>query len=388
MNSVGNRGWFVWTLLGGALLLSASGCSEEESVTDSDGTPPAAVTDLRAAEVTPTTVTLQWSASGDDSLSGRATAYDLRYATAPFDAAGWDALTQAEGEPPPATSGSEESFTVAALTPETDYYFGLVVRDEAANASGLSNLLAVSTERVRLRWTIDPSGGGDFLTIGEAIAAAGAGDTLRILAGVYDEALSFGGHELVLIGAGPDQTRIEHASDLPGQTLVFASDSQLELREIGFRALALEYPNGFTADDSRVALHGCALIECGLTSAAGELLVSQCTIASDPPTRSGEPAPLVWLLSGSASFERSIIVNGSNYGIACQESDVSFLCNDCFGHGEGNYTGCSDPTGLNGNISEDPRFVDPASGDFRLQPDSPCAGVSGCGPMGAFEVVE
>ena len=36
-----------------------------------------------------------------------------------------------------------------------------------------------------------------------------------------------------------------------------------------------------------------------------------------------------------------------------------------------NYIGISDPTGTDGNISEDPIFVDPSSGNYRLQPHSP-----------------
>jgi parallel beta-helix repeat protein len=47
--------------------------------------------------------------------------------------------------------------------------------------------------------------------------------------------------------------------------------------------------------------------------------------------------------------------------------------NDVFNTGSGpRYGGiCTDQTGLNGNISADPLFVDPATGDYHLTPDSP-----------------
>lgn len=379
----------LWVALGCLLLTLAIGCSEEEETTAPDALPPAAIDDLVVAAVTPTSVTLTWTASGDDSVSGRAAAYDLRYRSEPFTLSAWDSLSRAAGEPSPETAGAAESLMVTGLAPETDYYFGLVVIDDADNHSGLSNVALATTARITRSWTIARDGTGDFTTIADGIAAAGAGDTLRIAAGVYEEALLFGGHDLVLIGAGAALTRIVHTSDLPGGMLIFAGDSDLEFQQIGLGVLdEFEGTHGFTADDSRITLRNCALIECGLFVAASDLTLSRCTIYGNPPTTSGEPAPLVWLLGGAANIERSIIVYGNNYGVACQDVSVSFLCNDCYDHAEGNYSGCADPTGLNGNISDNPLFVDPAAGDFRLQPDSPCAGVSGCGPMGAFEVAE
>jgi hypothetical protein len=39
-----------------------------------------------------------------------------------------------------------------------------------------------------------------------------------------------------------------------------------------------------------------------------------------------------------------------------------------------------------GNISSDPLFCDPSLGDFRLQPQSPCAPNPPCGLKGPFPV--
>jgi len=52
------------------------------------------------------------------------------------------------------------------------------------------------------------------------------------------------------------------------------------------------------------------------------------------------------------------------------ESLISF--NNVWGNAQGNYLEVSDQTGINGNISEDPLFVDAQAKDFHLQLDSPC----------------
>jgi len=55
---------------------------------------------------------------------------------------------------------------------------------------------------------------------------------------------------------------------------------------------------------------------------------------------------------------------------AIDESMISF--NDVWGNSPGNYMELSDQTGTNGNISENPLFVDAQGKDFHLQMDSPC----------------
>jgi hypothetical protein len=55
--------------------------------------------------------------------------------------------------------------------------------------------------------------------------------------------------------------------------------------------------------------------------------------------------------------------------------------NDLFANAAGNYVGIADQSGLNGNISADPRFAEPMGNDYHLQAASPCvdAGASGNG---------
>jgi len=72
-------------------------------------------------------------------------------------------------------------------------------------------------------------------------------------------------------------------------------------------------------------------------------------------------------------------------------SPVSVVCCDIYGNAGGDWVGCiAGECGLSGNISEDPQFCNPDSGDFTLRNDSPCSPYSpsnpGCGLIGALSV--
>lgn len=98
------------------------------------------------AQVTATSVTLAWTAPGDDSLSGQATRYDLRWSRSPIATpADFAIATPVAGAPLPAFAGSTQGATVAGLTPATTYWFALRTEDESGNVSALSNVAGVTT---------------------------------------------------------------------------------------------------------------------------------------------------------------------------------------------------------------------------------------------------
>lgn len=109
-----------------------------------DVTAPDAVV-LVAGSPTSSSVTLTWSAPGDDGAVGTATEYDVRYSTASITVANWDAAIQAGGEPEPQAAGTPQSLEVAGLAPNATYYFALATRDEVANWSAISNVATLST---------------------------------------------------------------------------------------------------------------------------------------------------------------------------------------------------------------------------------------------------
>lgn len=108
--------------------------------------PPADIANLMAVSSTVTTVTLSWSAPGDDGNSGVASEYDIRYATVPITASNWSSAVPISGEPEPLSAGGAESFDVTGLNPGTLYYFAIKTADEVPNWSGLSNIASRATE--------------------------------------------------------------------------------------------------------------------------------------------------------------------------------------------------------------------------------------------------
>lgn len=112
---------------------------------EDDTVPPSAVTDLAVIDTTTDSVTLTWTATGDDGDIGTARYYDLRYSFLPIDNTNWDDAFQAGGEPRPQISGSTETFAVLDLDFDTTYYFAVKVMDNVGNPSGLSNIISATT---------------------------------------------------------------------------------------------------------------------------------------------------------------------------------------------------------------------------------------------------
>ena len=91
----------------------------------------------------PGTVILYWNASGDDATAGTATAYVIRYASAPVDDAAWDTATDVTGEPAPQTAGTPQTMVVGGLAAGAKIYFAVKSQDEVPNTSTISNVAAV-----------------------------------------------------------------------------------------------------------------------------------------------------------------------------------------------------------------------------------------------------
>jgi len=86
-------------------------------------------------------VTLVWTAPGDDGNIGTASSYQMRYSTSPITDANWGQATLVGGLPAPQAAGARQSVTVNGLTQTTTYYFAIRTQDDAGNWSPLSNVL-------------------------------------------------------------------------------------------------------------------------------------------------------------------------------------------------------------------------------------------------------
>ncbi len=128
----------------------------------SDTTAPSAVSDLAAGNPTETSLTLTWTAAGDDGSTGTASTYDIRYSTSSITESNWDAATQVTGEPAPAVAGTSQSMTVSGLSTGTTYYFAIKTADETPNWSAISNIASGTTASGSYTW-VGPTD-GDWLT--------------------------------------------------------------------------------------------------------------------------------------------------------------------------------------------------------------------------------
>lgn len=93
----------------------------------------------------PAEVTLSWTAPGDNGMVGRASQYDLRYATIPITDANWAQATKVTNLPAPKQAGNRETFKVGGLLAATTYYFSLKTADARPNWSILSNVAFKTT---------------------------------------------------------------------------------------------------------------------------------------------------------------------------------------------------------------------------------------------------
>lgn len=109
-----------------------------------DTSPPATITDLEASDVFATSVTVTWTAPGDDGSSGLASLYELRYSTAPMNDGNFSNATLIPTSPP-RPAGSTESINIPGLFANTNYYIAIKSFDESGNGSSLSSNLVVET---------------------------------------------------------------------------------------------------------------------------------------------------------------------------------------------------------------------------------------------------
>ncbi|MGH7449726.1 MAG: GDSL-type esterase/lipase family protein, partial [bacterium] len=101
---------------------------------------PAKVSDLLISAATYSTLTLEWTAPGDDNFDGQAASYDLRYSTTPILSDNdFSSATSVPESIAPGPGGALERLTVGGLESGKTYHFALKARDDQDNLSPLSN---------------------------------------------------------------------------------------------------------------------------------------------------------------------------------------------------------------------------------------------------------
>ncbi len=137
-----------------------------------DKTPPARISDLQVTTAIPGSITLTWTAPGDDGATGqKVTAYDLKYQEYYVRDENyeewWEFANPVSPEPIALMPGEQQTYTVTGLSTAQDYYFVIISQDDMGNWSDYSNQafgtalpVELSTfsitqekQQVRLKWT-------------------------------------------------------------------------------------------------------------------------------------------------------------------------------------------------------------------------------------------
>ncbi|MDX9864716.1 MAG: hypothetical protein RBT34_07930 [Anaerolineaceae bacterium] len=155
-------------------------------VSEPEAIPPAAITDLSSTSGAAVgSVSLSWTAPGDDDMTGTASSYIVRYASSPIDSQGaWDAATDVSGEPAPVAAGGAQSMVVSGLVPGNTYYFAIRTLDDVPNTSGLSNSPSAAAKAP------DPVGAGTYDDAGGSIAYVGIWQT-QAASGPYNSTMHY-----------------------------------------------------------------------------------------------------------------------------------------------------------------------------------------------------
>ncbi|MCH8271682.1 MAG: S8 family serine peptidase, partial [Candidatus Marinimicrobia bacterium] len=114
-------------------------------VADADTIAPAAISDLSIGLAKSSSVILEWTATGDDTTSGQASSYDMRYSTSLIDSDNFNSMPQFALAQDPDSAGASESAEVTGLDFSTLYYFALKASDEVGNTSLISDVVSATT---------------------------------------------------------------------------------------------------------------------------------------------------------------------------------------------------------------------------------------------------
>lgn len=96
---------------------------------------------MARAQASPDSVTLQWSAPGDDGLLGLATLYHMKFSISPINSGNWALANEVPGMPAPIAAGSKQTVLVRGLSRDTTYYFAIRAEDDAGNLALISNVV-------------------------------------------------------------------------------------------------------------------------------------------------------------------------------------------------------------------------------------------------------
>jgi parallel beta-helix repeat protein len=233
---------------------------------------------------------------------------------------------------------------------------------------------------------------GDYPTIQQALDVAMPGGSVIVAPGVYKETIKMK-KGVSLIGSGFTDTIIDGQGigNARGSVVIGEEDSLIT----GFtiRNANLNHFNnigaGIDGGTFTFSIYGNWITNCrigirtqGSPVIERNVIINNLHLAGIAVSGSGIPTIInntvvnndrgVQVSQNSTPDIVNNIIVGNRAGVVNFGGNVlSVKYNDVFGNNV-NYDKLDDQTGLNGNISVDPRFVDPVAENYHLLEDSPC----------------
>jgi hypothetical protein len=178
---------------------------------------PEAVVDLRVVSSGDTTVTLRWTAPGDDGRTGRPRAYLLRAAESPISQSSFDSAPVAATVAAGADPGGIESATLTGVLRGHRYWVALRAEDDASNRSGLSNVVSTWIGPLAARTGVAIAFGEAPARLPLSLYWQGAGPGVQQEIRIYD----VGGRleQQIQLGAGTEGVLSWDGRDRSGRTV-------------------------------------------------------------------------------------------------------------------------------------------------------------------------
>jgi len=273
--------------------------------------------------------------------------------------------------------------------------------------TALGLVLAGSVSAGAATLHVRPDGTGDYPTIQAAVNAASDGDVILLADGVFrgdgnwDVRVRYIELTIRSESGDPARTVIDcEGGASPHRAFSFVGSPMVVIEGIsminGASGVSGPIGGGAVLMNSCIALFSHCVFAGNSAGLGGAIAAGwfanvsavSCTFYANEATMADGGSALFVSDLGSGHLVNCIVAFGVGpFAIQSWSGPLQLECCDLYGNEGGDYVqGAAGQLGVNGNISADPLFCDPARLDLSIAEDSPCAPGGECGLMGALSI--